>query len=107
MEYYRKAIAVFIVIITLITPLFLEDETEVAVVEINTLIENSSYFQKIIKEKNGDKPNLKSEIMALIKSSAAEYAAENNYSSVITKDSLYKGGKNITDDLIQKIDQQN
>lgn len=108
MDYYRKAAAVFILIMTLITPIFLENEGEVAVVEIKTLVEKSSYLNRAavdsLKKEKQDQKAVKAEIMTVIKNSAAEYAAANNYSSVITKDLLYQGGENITEALAQKID---
>ena len=103
MNYYRKAAAVFIVVFTLILPLFLEVEEKVAVVEINTLIKESKTLSSM-KEEGSDRKAAKKEIMQLVKKSAAEYAEKNHYSSVITDYTLYKGGEDITDELAVKID---
>jgi hypothetical protein len=46
-------------------------------------------------------------MMTVIKESAAEFAKKNNYSSVITKHLVYKGGKNISRKLAKKIDAEN
>lgn len=110
MDYYRKAAAIFILVITLILPVFLENEKTVAVVEVQTLLQESSYLNSLLKEKkaeNKEEQKLKKEMILVIKDSAAEYAAENNYSSVISKDVLYQGGTNITDALIKKLDRKN
>jgi uncharacterized membrane protein YkgB len=106
MDYYRKAAAIFIVIITLTLPFYLEVESEVAVVEIETLIAESEYLSQIAA-KDIDKKAVEAEMMTVIKESAAEFAKKNNYSSVITKHLVYKGGKNISSKLAQKIDAEN
>lgn len=106
MEYYRKAAAIFIVIIALILPFYLEVESEVAVVEIESLIAESEYLGQIAAQ-DIKKETVEAEMMQVIKESAAEYAAENNYSSVVTKHLIYKGGKNINRQLAQKIDAEN
>lgn len=106
MDYYRKAAAVFILIITLTLPFYLEVESEVAVVEIDALLAESQYLsQKAATAK--DPETLEAELMEIIKNSAAEFAQANNYSSVVTKHLVYKGGQDISSDLARKIDAEN
>lgn len=105
MEYYRKAAAVFIVIIALLLPFFMEVEKEVAVVDLKNLVKESKTLSSIAEKKNETKAAEK-EIRQLIEAAAAEYAEENSYSSVITKYAVYKGGQNITTDLAKKIDRE-
>jgi hypothetical protein len=106
MNYYRKAAAIFIVIIALTLPFYLEVESEVAVVEIEALIAESQYLGQMAAQ-DINKETVEAEMMKVIKESAAEYAAANNYSSVVTKHLIYKGGKNISSQLAQKIDAEN
>lgn len=106
MDYYRKAAAVFILIITLILPFYLEVEAEVAVVEIDTLLAESQYLSQKAKSAK-DLDAVDAEMMGIIKETAAEYAQENNYSSVVSKHLIYKGGQDISIDLAQKIDAEN
>ena len=102
MDYYRKAAAVFIVVISLMLPFFMEVEEKVAVVELETLVKESQRLNSIVENK--DTKTAEKKIRQLIEESAAELAAENHYSSVITKYAVYKGGENITEDLVKKID---
>ena len=105
MDYYRKAAAVFIVVISLMLPFFMEVEEKVAVVELETLVKESQRLNSIVENK--DTKTAEKKIRQLIEESAAELAAENHYSSVITKYAVYKGGENITEDLVKKIDEKN
>lgn len=106
MDYFRKAAAIFIVIISITLPFYLETESEVGVVELEALTAESEYLSQIAAQ-DIKKEAVESEMMDVIKESAAEYAAENNYSSVVTKHLIYKGGNNITSELAQKIDAEN
>jgi hypothetical protein len=106
MHYYRKAAAIFIVIFTLMFPFYLEVESEVAVVEINTLIVESEYLSSAAIE-NTNQEIVKTEIMEIVKKSAEEFALKNNYSSVVTKHLIYKGGEDISRELAKKIDAEN
>jgi len=106
MHYYRKAAAVFILIFTLVLPFFLEVEEKVAVVEIETLIAESEYLSSTAA-KNKNPEALEAEILKIIKKGAVKYAAENNYSSVVTKHLIYKGGTDISQELAKKIDAKN
>lgn len=106
MHYYRKAAAVFILVFTLTLPIFWEAEQEVALVEIKSLMVESKYLStKIAENKNPD--IIRAETMKLIKETAAEFAEKNNYSSVVTKHLIYKGGRDITKELAKKIDAEN
>ena len=106
MDYYRKAAAVFILLLSLILPIFLEAEENVAVVEVNRLIKESQTLTSI-EAAGSDREAVRQEIMQLVKESAFEFAENNHYSSVITKHALYKGGENITGELAEKIDGKN
>lgn len=106
MKYYRKAAAVFIAVITLLLPLFMEAESKVAVVNFNKLVETSETLSSMAA-KNKESELLEQEIRKLVKSAAAEYAANKSYSSVITKHVLYQGGFDITLELAKKIDKEN
>lgn len=103
MKYYRKAAAIFIVFIALMLPFVLRAEPKVAVVDLNSLIDQSQEIGSLIEKNDRDKTN-KEKIRKLTAEAAAELAAENNYSSVITKKNLYKGGEDITSQLAEKID---
>ncbi|MFP4021436.1 MAG: hypothetical protein ACLFUK_07510, partial [Halanaerobium sp.] len=83
MDYYRKAAAVFIAVISLMLPFFMEAEEKVAVVEMKTLVKESQKLNSIAENK--DNKTAEREIMQLIEKSAAEFAEDNHYSSVITK----------------------
>jgi len=102
MDYYRKAAALFIAVISLMLPFFMQVEEKVALVEMEVLVKKSQKLNSIAE--NRDHKTAEKEIMKLIKTSAAEFAAENHYSSVITGHVLYRGGENITEDLVKKID---
>jgi len=106
MDYFRKAAAIFIVIISITLPFYLEVESEVGVVELEALIVESKYLSQIAA-RDVEKEAAEAEIMSVIKEAAAEYAAANNYSSVVTKHLIYKGGNNISSELAQKIDAEN
>jgi len=115
MDYYRKAAAVFILVLTLILPVFLEQSQETAVVDLEILLEESQYLNEfsnnaLSKNKNEDLNNLEkteAEIMELVRSAVSELGKENNYSSIIIKQPLYKGGIDITLKVAEKIDQNN
>lgn len=115
MNYYRKTAAVFIIIMTLLLPVFLEKEEFTGVVEVNRVYEESRYINKLVNEKLDKADNLSAEerkalegeVIALIKEAAEEAAKEKNYTSVIFKISLYKGGEDITETIIEYIDQNN
>lgn len=104
MDYYRKAAAVFILVMTLVSPLFMEREKKVALVEVQTLVAESQKLNYI--KENRTKKRAEKEIMELIRKSAAEFAQKNNYSSVITKHAIYKGGDDISSALAEKIDKE-
>lgn len=106
MDYYRKAAAVFIVVVTLLTPIFLKKEMGIAVVDMNKLIEESKYLSTLQKNTEIEKGNSKT-VIDIIEDNAEEYAVNNDYSSVITGHALYKGGENITANLARKIDRDN
>jgi hypothetical protein len=106
MHYYRKAAAIFILIITLVLPFFLEVEAEVAVVEIKTLLAESEYLSSKAAE-NKKPEGVEAEMLKTIKKAAAEFAEANNYGSVVTKHQIYKGGKDISSQLAKKIDAEN
>lgn len=106
MDYYRKAAAVFIVVVTLLTPVFLKKELEVAVVDMNKLIEESKYLSTLQKRAESEEENNK-KIIKIVEDNAEEYAVNNDYSSVITGHAVYKGGENITEKLARKIDKNN
>lgn len=106
MHYYRKAAAIFILIFTLILPFFLEVEKEIAVVELKTLTAESEYLSSKAAG-NTNSEAVEAEMLSLIKSAAAEFAEENNYSSVVTKHLIYRGGKDISSELAKKIDAEN
>lgn len=113
MDYYRKAAAVFILVLTLILPVFLEQSQETAVVDLEILLEESQYLNEFSNDalsKNEDLNNLEkteAEIMELVRSAVLELGKENNYSSIVIKQPLYKGGIDITLKVAEKIDQNN
>ena len=106
MEYYRKAAAVFIVIISLTLPFFMEAEEKVAVINVNNLIEESRTLNSIA-EAEAEPKAARKEIIKLVEKAAAEYAENNDYSSVVNNYPFYKGGENITVELANKIDREN
>lgn len=106
MDYYRKAAAVFIVIISLTLPFFMEVEEKVAVININNLIEESRTL-KSIAEAEKEQKTARKEIIKVVENAAAEYAENNHYSSVVNNYPFYKGGENITEELANEIDQKN
>jgi hypothetical protein len=106
MHYYRKAAAVFILIFALALPFFLEAEAKVAVVEIKTLIAESEYLSsKAAQNKNPEA--LEAEILKIAKKAVVKFAADNNYSSVVTKHLIYKGGTDISREIARIIDAEN
>lgn len=126
MHYYRKAAAIFILVIALILPFFLKVEKETAVVDLENIVEASSYldsFKKSSLEKIREKvekdkgesagssqtqkeviQKIEKEIIAIIRESSSKLADKNNYSTILIKDSVYRGGNDITIDLANKID---
>lgn len=115
MDYYRKAAAVFILVLTLILPLFLKVEKETAVVNLDKIVEESSYINQFLNTNSAqnnleDLKNdeaLEKELFMIIREAASKLAAENNYSSIIIEQPVYKGGKNISLEVAEKIDEIN
>lgn len=115
MNYYRKAAALFILVLTLILPLFLEQSQETAVVDLEILLEKSQYLSELsngLSAQNSieDSKNIKereAEIMQLVKKTAFELGEKNNYSSILIKQPIYKGGKDITFEVAEQIDKNN
>lgn len=113
MHYYRKAAAVFILVLTLILPLFLEQEELTAVVNLDQLIKASAHLSQIkaqsSAEPGADQISLaeaEAKIMSILEDEAAELAELNNYSSVLIDQSIYQGGRDITEELAAKIDEK-
>lgn len=117
MDYYRKTAAVFLLIITLILPIFLEKEELTGVVDFNRVYEESRYIDELLEEKDAsaaqmsaeERKEFEEEVFALIENAAEETAAENsrkNYTAVIFKTPLYRGGEDITDRIIDNIDKK-
>lgn len=111
MHYYRKAAAVFIIVMVLILPLFLEKKEETAVVNLEQLIASSSYLRQIKNKSSADPEadeispaQAETEIMEILKNQSAEFAAGKNYSSILIDQSIYQGGKDITQELASEID---
>ncbi len=112
MNYYRKTAAVFIIIMTLILPFFLEKEEFTGVVEVERVYEESRYINKLINEKLDKTDNLSAEkrklleekVITLLEEAAAEAAKQKNYTAVIFKTPLYRGGEDITGKIIEYID---
>ena len=113
MHYYRKTAAIFILIMTLILPIFLEKEEITAVVEVNRVYEESRYINKLIDEKLESADNISAEtrkafeeeVAALIEAAAREAAQQKNYTAIIYKSPFYRGGEDITEKIIKNIDQ--
>ena len=115
MHYYRKAAAIFILVLTLILPLFLEQEELTAVVNLEQVVASSSYLSQIkAKAQDSDKPaaekisltEAEAQIMEILETEAAELAALNSYGSILIDQAIYKGGKNISQELAAKIDEK-
>ncbi|TDP91771.1 hypothetical protein C7957_11654 [Halanaerobium saccharolyticum] len=113
MHYYRKTAAVFILVLTLILPLFLEKNEATAVVNLDRVIDASSYLSEIkarsSAEPEADQISLaaaESKIMEILKTEAAELAALNSYSSILIDQAIYQGGSDITQELAAKIDEK-
>ncbi|MGM0548038.1 MAG: hypothetical protein ACQER0_02060 [Bacillota bacterium] len=105
MNYYRKAVAVFILVMTLASPLLVAQENKVALVEIKAVTAQSKTLNSI--KKNKTEAEAEAAIMEIIKKEAALYAKKHNYSSVITKHLVYRGGEDISSALAKKIDKEN
>lgn len=102
MEYYRKAAAVLLVFAVLFSTFFWKPAPKIAVVDINRLIKESKKIKLMTADSKEKK--LRREVFRLTAEAAEKLAAENNYSSVITKHTLYKGGVDITAELAAEID---
>ena len=119
MHYYRKAVAVFLLVITLLLPIFLEKTEVTAVVELERVAAESSYINKLrneelnseagltAAEKAQQQKEIEAQIMTLIKESAAELAETGAYQTIIFKHPLYRGGEDITELVIEKLDENN
>ncbi|MFW6274107.1 MAG: hypothetical protein ACOC17_04275 [Halanaerobium sp.] len=115
MDYYRKTAAIFIIIMTLLLPLFLEKEEFTGVVEVDRVYEESSYINSLVDKKFDaeekisaeERKSLEGEVKALIKEAAEDTVQEKNYSAIIFKTPIYRGGEDITDKIIKNIDQKN
>jgi len=115
MEYYRKAAAIFLLVITLLVPIYLEAEQKTAVADLEKIMEKSRLIQSLNKEyldaekglSAGEQEELELKIRSIIESAAAELAeeADLNYESIIFKHPFYRGGEDITDKIIEVIDQ--
>lgn len=105
MNYYRKAAAVFILVMTLVSPLVVAKPKRVALVDVNALAAQSKTLNSI--KANKTPKEAEAAIMQIIKKEAAAYAENNNYSSVITKHLVYQGGEDISSALAKKIDKEN
>jgi|GEM_PF-1201612 hypothetical protein len=111
MHYYRKAAAVFIIILALILPLFLEKEEETAVINLEQVTAASDYLSQIKAESSADPAadevsleEAEDKIMKILKTESAELAAEKSYSSILIDQPIYQGGKDITQELAARID---
>ena len=111
MHHYRKATAVFIIVLTLMLPLFLEKEEETAVVNLEEVLSASKHLKQLRKESRaalGEEENslqtAEAEIMEILRREAEILAAENSYSSIIIDQAVYQGGKNISQEIADKID---
>lgn len=112
MHYYRKAAAVFIIFLALMLPLFLEKEEETAVINLEQVIAASDHLSQIkadsSAEPDADGISLtaaENKIMEILKSEAADLAAEKSYSSILIDQSIYQGGKDVTQELAAEIDE--
>ena len=112
MHYYRKAAAVFIIVLTLILPLFMEKKEETAVVNLEQVIASSAYLSQIKSQSSADPEadeislaRAESKIMEILKKESAELAVVKSYSSILIDHSIHKGGKDITQELAAEIDE--
>ena len=112
MHYYRKAAAVFIIVLTLILPLFMEKEEETAVVNLEQVIASSSYLSQIKSKSSADPEadeisltRAETKIMEILKEQSAEFAVKKYYSSILIDQPIYQGGKDITQELAALIDE--
>lgn len=112
MHYYRKATAVFIIILALMLPLFLEKKEETAVVNLEQVIAASTYLSRIKADSSADPEadevsleQAENKIMETLRTESAELAAEKSYSSILIDQSIYQGGKDITQELAARIDE--
>lgn len=111
MHYYRKATAVFIIVLTLMLPLFLEKEEETAVVNLDEVVTASKHLNQI-KEEGSAEPEegqsslqeAEKKIMEILRREAEVLAAEESYSSIIIDQAVYQGGKDISREIADKID---
>jgi hypothetical protein len=113
MHYYRKATAVFIIVITLMLPLFLEKTKQTAVVNLEEVVSASSHLSQIKNEATADKDetqsslqHLENKIIEILRSEAELLAAEKSYSSIVIDQAVYQGGKNVSQELADKIDKK-
>ncbi|PUU95543.1 hypothetical protein [Halanaerobium sp.] len=111
MHYYRKATAVFIIVLTLIMPLFLDKEEQTAVVNLDQVVAASKHLSQIkqaVRDKSEKRESslraAEKEIMKILRREAEIIAAENSYSSIIIDQAVYQGGKNISQEIADKID---
>lgn len=114
MDYYRRAAAVFILFLTLTLPFVLEQSQETAVVDLEKLLAESEYLTEVKTEvrarensAQADIEELEAEIMKLVRKTAAQVGAENNYSSILLKEAVYQGGRDITMEVAAEIDADN
>jgi len=112
MHYYRKAAAVFIIVLALILPLFLKKEEETAVVNLEQVIASSAYLRQIKAQSSADPAadeislaRAENKIMKILKNESAELAAAKSYGSILIDQAIYQGGKNISQELAAKIDE--
>ncbi|RCW60942.1 hypothetical protein [Halanaerobium sp. ST460_2HS_T2] len=111
MHYYRKAIAIFILVLALMLPLFLEKQEQTAVVNLEAVISASSFLSQIRDQIAADPEKnqislkqAENKIMDILRVEAEELALEKSYSSVLIDQAIYKGGKDISQELADKID---
>lgn len=112
MHYYRKAAAVFLAVLALVIPVFLEPTEETAVLSLEEVAAASSHLSQLkaeaVENTETDTASLRAveaEIMEILKTEAAQIAAENNYSSVLIDQSIYQGGIDISQKLAARIDE--
>ncbi|SIQ46623.1 hypothetical protein [Halanaerobium kushneri] len=111
MHYYRKAIAIFILVLALMLPLFLEKQEQTAVVNLEAVISASSFLSQIRDQIAADPEKnqislkqAENKIMDILRVEAEELALEKSYSSVLIDQAIYQGGKDISQELADKID---
>jgi hypothetical protein len=111
MHYYRKAIAIFILVLALMLPMFLEKKEQTAVVNLEGVISASSFLSQIRDQSAADPEKnqislkeAENKIMDILSAEAEELALEKSYSSVLIDQPIYQGGKDISQELADKID---